>query len=83
MVAATVKGGSYFKVQELRFQASLSSSCPLRGERCRVTSLKNDKVAPKPRHATVARDHIKDGKIDIEDYKGNTVSVPVAYIRGV
>ena len=48
------------------------------GERCRVMRLKSGKAAPKPRYATVASDRIVDGKIRIEYYEGNAVSVPVA-----
>jgi hypothetical protein len=48
------------------------------GERCRVTRLKSGKLAPKPRHATVANDCITDGRIRIEYYEGDVVSVPVA-----
>jgi hypothetical protein len=47
------------------------------GERCRVTRLKSGKLAPKPRHATVANDHVTDGKICIEYDEGDVVSIPV------
>ena len=79
-------GGSNGEGQQLSFgtRVEISREClslefvSSVGERCRVARLKSGKVAPNPRHATVAGDHVTDGRIRVEYDEGDVVSVPVA-----